>query len=859
MKQKLTLFFLALLTTAGMWARTALEYTALTTGVDYVLMDNGQQYFLANEGKTNSISAANRYQIVDAGDGKYYLMQTSTSQYVAKESNDATVTWTSDQGNAEKFTIDKQNDNTRVRFVSTTNTSYFLNSQGNNTNCPLWRNGTGDWSYWIVYAYSDFFAPVSNKGYKLKMKGTDLYVKFRISGYTETNAVNATSLESSGSIFKVESSGLTNTLKWQNEYVKSAGSYGWNSGHGTDASNSTWYIEPVSGEANTYYIRRTSDSRYFGNDVATPAAGNYIYTDQTSDKRNIKWVLEETTNVARMQENGFGPETSTAGSPKYYTIKSAHCNKYAKYAGDDAKMNLVSDRLGSTANSFWFEAVAVDGLPDDVLAVKIHNEAADKCVTATNSFTNDGITWYIKPEVYSPLTVAINSSSSEWNNNSYGWNNESGAGNYIAPYSSTDGGSVWCIEELSSTDHTTLSTNYSSNVTSYIQPFVDNPGTDYFKLASGKTSYLSAMISAFNGDSFVTHEEYNELNSWLNSNVNLPATGYYRIKSSGTRSIGESYIGYGVPDYYGTGLLTVAAANKLTDVSTVIRLTGSAGTYKISTQGLNVQSQTAGNTSFPATAETGVDFIFGLTTTPGVVTICNPASVNSDKHGYLHEGSSGSTKLGVINWQASSDQSKWTVEIAESVTVTLHGDDPTTPTNYYATFCAPFSYTVGSGAKAYTLAKSGNYLVPSEVDGTVTAGTPVLLKGSSETATLTIGSGYAATPLTTTDLTGTYVDMSVAKTAGVSNNYYLGLDGTTVGFYKWDGTTLKANRAYLDQSTAEAAVKGYILMFDDEPDAIKTLSDSPLKGENIYNLAGQRVSKMQKGINIVNGKKIMVK
>ena len=43
------------------------------------------------------------------------------------------------------------------------------------------------------------------------------------------------------------------------------------------------------------------------------------------------------------------------------------------------------------------------------------------------------------------------------------------------------------------------------------------------------------------------------------------------------------------------------------------------------------------------------------------------------------------------------------------------------------------------------------------------------------------------------------------------------------------------------------------------PVGIKDLNDSPLKGENIYNLAGQRLNEMQKGINIVNGKKVAIK
>ena len=46
---------------------------------------------------------------------------------------------------------------------------------------------------------------------------------------------------------------------------------------------------------------------------------------------------------------------------------------------------------------------------------------------------------------------------------------------------------------------------------------------------------------------------------------------------------------------------------------------------------------------------------------------------------------------------------------------------------------------------------------------------------------------------------------------------------------------------------------------EDIETGIKTLSNSPLKGENIYNVSGQRLNKMQRGINIKDGKKIMRK
>ena len=72
-----------------------------------------------------------------------------------------------------------------------------------------------------------------------------------------------------------------------------------------------------------------------------------------------------------------------------------------------------------------------------------------------------------------------------------------------------------------------------------------------------------------------------------------------------------------------------------------------------------------------------------------------------------------------------------------------------------------------------------------------------------------------------------------------------------------DHKNLKANRAYIRASVG-AGVKSFALDLEDNADGIEeTLSDSLLKSENIYNLAGQRLSKMQKGINIVNGKKVL--
>jgi hypothetical protein len=45
-----------------------------------------------------------------------------------------------------------------------------------------------------------------------------------------------------------------------------------------------------------------------------------------------------------------------------------------------------------------------------------------------------------------------------------------------------------------------------------------------------------------------------------------------------------------------------------------------------------------------------------------------------------------------------------------------------------------------------------------------------------------------------------------------------------------------------------------------DPDGIKgVVADKSGQAISIYNLAGQRLEKLQKGINIVNGKKVLVK
>ena len=129
----------------------------------------------------------------------------------------------------------------------------------------------------------------------------------------------------------------------------------------------------------------------------------------------------------------------------------------------------------------------------------------------------------------------------------------------------------------------------------------------------------------------------------------------------------------------------------------------------------------------------------------------------------------------------------------------------------------------------------------------IPAGTPVVLKGGyyNKTATDLPAINIA------NDLKGTDVDTEADGTM-----YVLAKVDDVIGFYKATGT-IPAGKAYY-QSTS--GVKAFYFAEDDATgiDAIEN-GELTIDNASIYNVAGQKLSKLQKGINIVNGKKVAIK
>ena len=413
-----------------------------------------------------------------------------------------------------------------------------------------------------------------------------------------------------------------------------------------------------------------------------------------------------------------------------------------------------------------------------------------------------------------------------------------------------------------------ISEDYTDMLTDITKPFTDYPAaTGYFRMTSDNATSFLGMIDTAKSDDIIDAEEYAALLESFKGFVRFPNTGYYLIKNSDS----SRYLAYGTPGQSGKAVGLITTNGSLTPAN-IIRLTKKGmNEYTISSQGLNTQARAGANNTFPMSASEGVVFSFAPQNETGLKISNTDSYIGINNPGTLFEAH-WTAPYAVVNWEPSGTQGQWTVEDATSIDISLTAANDNSGTAHtYATLCVPFNVTnlVGVDSKevkAYAPTQSGDYIVPGTGATTITEGTPVMLIGAegATSVTATIGSNYATSPATTNVLTGTYTGTTIDCTAGTTN-YVLGFDSTNdnrIGFYHVSGGSsfaLKANRAYL--STAGGSVKGFAINWDELVDGIGLTPDPSLskRGEEIYNLAGQRMSKLQKGVNIVNGKKVLVK
>ena len=248
------------------------------------------------------------------------------------------------------------------------------------------------------------------------------------------------------------------------------------------------------------------------------------------------------------------------------------------------------------------------------------------------------------------------------------------------------------------------------------------------------------------------------------------------------------------------------------------------------------------------------------------VTITNMGRSNAVKivpegGAMLHAQASGSS---VVAWNNDENvgASAWTiveVEVADRAETFQH--TLTVTEAGWATLVLGYNTTIPAEVKAYAVSSiAEGKAVLAEVADVLPAHTPVLI----EAAAADYVFEYTATEATVASnlLAGSVFNTNVAPVEGTTN-YVLSNNGGVVALYKKTTTNdagkivFAANKAYLP---VETATEGAPAMFSLGRGEGTTGIETAVSGEQavvIYDLAGRRVEKMEKGIYIVNGKKVI--
>ena len=313
-------------------------------------------------------------------------------------------------------------------------------------------------------------------------------------------------------------------------------------------------------------------------------------------------------------------------------------------------------------------------------------------------------------------------------------------------------------------------------------------------------------------------------------------TGYgFAANASPAAHIAGAYIFTPVPEKTNTYFISVVRPEG-TVYLTYGSLNGSAAGWQT--------QQIQGTTN----AENKGEFKIVATSTANVFNIVNTVYEGTDNYIDCQDG-------GALYTDTNIDMKDFSLAEASQASVTV-----SCKAGKYGTVIFPFvpSVTAGSDVTFYTVTGVENgYVQMDEVaKADLAANTPYMIKNVGESLyeePLTGWGTATADSYESNGLTGVYTTAAVPE-----NSYVLQTQNDTQAFYKVSGTfEATAYKCYL---TVSSNVKAFFFDINGE-DGINEVKNGQLSMDNaeIFNLAGQRMNKLQKGVNIVNGKKYIVK
>ena len=620
----------------------------------------------------------------------------------------------------------------------------------------------------------------------------------------------------------------------------------WVSAWGATDAGGQWLIEeaPAATVDVTYnvvlggtVVASATEKQGIGAAPAVPSSLEFAYTTYTYDVTEL--TAATTTVVATPTfSTPYTLSTDFDNATWYYVRAHASTSVYSNYYISTNEDAIVWASGNSMTDAYKWALVG-----NPIQGVKLVNKAAGatKCAQGTNpvAMGTDTKLWTLKEQTnYTDVTggkgFGLYDASLTYINCQ---------GGTLKYWRHLDQGSTFWVEEIPNTP-------FYDALLAVVEPYVtaaESHAGEYFQLAaSGEavTNFMSAMVIATqNAENNIdmTEAEYNAALGYFNDALVMPENGYYRLKS---RMVDEGDTNYGYVGVNSSATLVGNIADPTADASTVFYVKkNSAGYYSFTSQGVY---GTVASQSTPVVADANEhNFILAIAA-PGYAYI--KTARNVDRSCYHVAATQG---YQVVGWGSGAQASHFVFEPATSLTINLN----TVEGKGYATTYLPFAVRFDAGEVVpYTVRENtaGDMAIYTSIDSNeVPAGTGVLLisETGATSATATIISSAEA--VENNELTGHYLAGEVAS-ALVLNSV-----GGQVGFYSLAaGSTLAANRAFLGNDGG--SIRGLQLVAAGAATGIQNVETKAAQNAEVFDLQGRRVQNAQKGLYIVNGKKVIL-
>ena len=219
----------------------------------------------------------------------------------------------------------------------------------------------------------------------------------------------------------------------------------------------------------------------------------------------------------------------------------------------------------------------------------------------------------------------------------------------------------------------------------------------------------------------------------------------------------------------------------------------------------------------------------------------SPLTLSTNDGGLYYFTLSGSASQAILVFDVTYDQ-------VENVDVTISDAG-------YATLYYDKKLAIPAGVTAYAATvKDAETITLTEIENVIPANTGVILKADAGKYNFAVTNADAPA-VDNNILVGTTTATTKAALGGTV--YTLGQDGEgVVGLRSFTGTDIRAYSAYATSIAASA--RGFFT-FETKTTGVKAIEKTQSANNAYYNLAGQRVAQPQKGLYIMNGKKVIIK